>query len=99
MVRASACHAEGREFESRQPRFNKMRPNGKENKIGYGDPECTEDCPIRQENLDFCKLAVLCTKKQIEAAIRGDIDLAAGYEEIQNQATLILLCKPASKRI
>lgn len=86
-------------FDILSPLTN-MNIDRKEQKIGYGDPECTEDCPIRKKHLELCDLAILLTEQEMDAGYgRKRIDIAAIYEDMQNKIALRLGCIPATNRI
>lgn len=70
-----------------------------DNKVAYGDPECSEDCPVRKIHLGFCNLAVYFTSQEIEAFHNGDIKSAVIYEDLQNQFAVRLGCTPATDKI
>lgn len=73
--------------------------NGREEIIGYGDPECTKGCPARVASTLTCMLMVFSTEFKIAAARAGNMGEAAKHERKQNLYAVDLGCEPGRNRM
>lgn len=67
--------------------------------VGYGDTECSESCPMRNQSVMMCDFMAEFTRLQIENAGLGDMANSYMYEGKQNQCAISLGCEPGRRRM